>query len=111
MRGIAGLEWLALLTSGEGEKLVTLAFWLPFFIYCARYFGNTKLAIKQYWMGRGFKLMLFVLMLLIFANLVELSIIPLKPMLLYEESIELLAWIVYAISMIYLSEKHLRKTE
>jgi len=109
VRGVAGLEWLALLTSDEGEKLLTLALWVPFFIYCAKHFANTKLAIQQYWIGTGFKFMSLVLGFLVFANLVEVSIIPLSPKLFYEESFELLAWVVYAYTLFRLSEKHLRQ--
>ena len=98
-RGVEGFEpddILVLITSGTGSRLLTLVFWMPFFIYIAFNRPVFKRVVIKYWRSEHFWKMTIVVAILIFSDLVEHGVVPLKPTTFFEESLELVAYTLFA---------------
>lgn len=95
-RGSEGFEYLVPWTSSAGSRWLTLFLWIPFFIYISLNWSAFKVTVQTYWRSEHFWKMTIVVAILVVSDLVEIGVIPLTPTVFYEESLELVAYALFA---------------
>ena len=95
-RGVEGFDLIVPWTSSPGSRWLTLFFWMPFFIYIGFNRSSFKRVVLQYWRSEHFWRMSIVVCVLIFSDLVENGVVPLMPTQFFEESLELVAYLLFS---------------